>query len=488
MKKILLATLFLCFAATQAYSQCAGFSASISSFTNDTCQAGGAGQAAVTATGGTTPYAYMWSNMDTTATITNLNSGTYTVTVTDSLSCADTVSVTIGVVDTSGPMIITQDLTIFLGPSRFVSIIADSVDNGTTDNCGIDSLWLSNQLFSCADTGTNNAFFYARDENGNVDSMQFTVTISDTNMAAMESIVDTACNSFVWPLNGLSYTMSGTYLDTVQNQFGCDSVYGSLDITILAGSASTDTIVVCDSLVWIDGNTYFSDNDSATFVLPNGVGCDSTITLNLTVNSSSASTQSDSACFSYTWAQNNQTYTTSGSYIDVVTNDAGCDSTITLDLEIRPLDLNVINVGDSLFAFAENATYQWYDCVDNSIVSGATRRGYRPDTSGFFSVIVDNGLCSDTSACQEVIIIGLQDRELDKISFNLAPNPTKDHFTFKVDRSRVNERMQIHTMDGRVVLERRIDNPEEVISVNDWDAGIYFVRYGDSIKKLVITK
>lgn len=47
----------------------------------------------------------------------------------------------------------------------------------------------------------------------------------------------------------------------------------------------TDTQVACDSLVWIDGNTYYSNNTTATFVTQTAQGCDSTVTLNLTVTS-----------------------------------------------------------------------------------------------------------------------------------------------------------------------------------------------------------
>jgi Concanavalin A-like lectin/glucanases superfamily/Lamin Tail Domain/Secretion system C-terminal sorting domain len=47
-----------------------------------------------------------------------------------------------------------------------------------------------------------------------------------------------------------------------------------------------DLQTTCDSLVWIDGNTYYSDNNTATFTIQNGSGCDSTVTLNLTVKAS----------------------------------------------------------------------------------------------------------------------------------------------------------------------------------------------------------
>lgn len=50
-------------------------------------------------------------------------------------------------------------------------------------------------------------------------------------------------------------------------------------------ATSTDTHVVCDSLLWIDGTTYYSNNTSAqyTFVGGSVLGCDSIVTLDLTV-------------------------------------------------------------------------------------------------------------------------------------------------------------------------------------------------------------
>ncbi|WP_205625358.1 gliding motility-associated C-terminal domain-containing protein, partial [Flavobacterium sp. ABG] len=58
------------------------------------------GSATVTATGGTAPYTYLWSNGGTTATITGLLNGTYSVTVTDTNGCTFTESVVVDCVDT----------------------------------------------------------------------------------------------------------------------------------------------------------------------------------------------------------------------------------------------------------------------------------------------------------------------------------------------------------------------------------------------------
>ena len=72
---------------------------------------------------------------------------------------------------------------------------------------------------------------------------------------------------------------------------------------------------------------------SYTFTTTNSFGCDSTATLNLTINSATSSTSDITACDSYDW--NGTTYTTSGSYTFTTTNSSGCDSTATLNLTIN---------------------------------------------------------------------------------------------------------------------------------------------------------
>ena len=64
-------------------------------------------------------------------------------------------------------------------------------------------------------------------------------------------------------------------------------------------------------------NTYYD-------TLPNAVGCDSVVTLNLTINNSIATSDSITACDSTTW--NGTTYTTSGIYTKTLQTVNGCDS------------------------------------------------------------------------------------------------------------------------------------------------------------------
>ena len=58
----------------------------------------------------------------------------------------------------------------------------------------------------------------------------------------------------------------------------------TLNLTINYSSSVTDTHIACDSFIWIDGNTYTASNNTAIDTLVNAVGCDSIVTLNLTIN------------------------------------------------------------------------------------------------------------------------------------------------------------------------------------------------------------
>ena len=69
----------------------------ITSYNNVTCPGGSNGNASVGASGGTSPYEFLWSDGNTTASDSNMLPGSYTVTVTDSNNCTASMNVSIGV-------------------------------------------------------------------------------------------------------------------------------------------------------------------------------------------------------------------------------------------------------------------------------------------------------------------------------------------------------------------------------------------------------
>ena len=165
---------------------------------------------------------------------------------------------------------------------------------------------------------------------------------TDIYLLKLDSCVSTsytdtivACDSLKWT-NGVTYTSNNyTAVDTVTNAGGCKSIV-TLHLNIKRTTYGTDTVSSCVSYTWINGQTYTSNNSTAKDTLKNALGCDSIVSLNLSILSPTYATDSVSACSSYTWI-NGTTYTSSNSTAkDTLRNSLGCDSIISLNLTILP--------------------------------------------------------------------------------------------------------------------------------------------------------
>ncbi|MGQ3014895.1 MAG: hypothetical protein ACT6QS_14390, partial [Flavobacteriales bacterium] len=175
--------------------------------------------------------------------------------------------------------------------------------------------------------------------NGSCSGSYDDVTIIKKQSTA-STVTHTSCGPYTW-INGVTYTSStNTAKDTLVNAAGCDSVI-TLNLTVLQPSYTTDVRSACESFTWINGVTYTASNNTAKDTLVNAAGCDSIITLNLTIKQGTTSTLSISSCDSYTL--NGQTYTASGTYTQLLTNAAGCDSTLTLNLTIKNSTSSVLS-------------------------------------------------------------------------------------------------------------------------------------------------
>jgi hypothetical protein len=100
----------------------------------------------------------------------------------DDYNNADTCRFTVTVVDTVSPSVICQNPTIYVDSFGMATLDVNEVNNGSSDNCGIDSLWLSQTSFDCDDVNSSRirSKLYALDVNGNIDSCTATISVRDT--------------------------------------------------------------------------------------------------------------------------------------------------------------------------------------------------------------------------------------------------------------------------------------------------------------------
>lgn len=288
----------------------------------------------------------------------------------------------------------------------------------------------------------------------------------------------TECNSYTW-IDGNTYTSSNnTATHVVSAVNGCDSLI-NLDLTILNSAVGSEVRTECDSYTWIDGNTYMSSNNSATFNIVGGAanGCDSLVTLDLTVLASSSTTDSWVECNSLTWLDGN-TYTTSNNTATyIVPNSVGCDSVVTLDLTILGVSNLTVNQNNNIMAAdLAGATYQWIDCGNNDqIIAGETNRIFTASTNGNYAVIITEGNCTDTSDCVTVSTIGL---ETNKWINNVVifPNPTTGTVHLKGGKPESLSKVTVRNIYGQNTPAQVENFNEEITITIEGAVGIYFIE------------
>lgn len=177
-----------------------------------------------------------------------------------------------------------------------------------------------------------------------------------------------------------------------------------------------DTIRACNSFTWINGVTYTSNVDTAKFILPNAAGCDSVVTLKLTIETISNATTANM---------------------------------------------------NTIAAIESNANYQWIDCSNNSAILNATNQSYTATTTGSYAVIITKGTCVDTSACVNVVVSGINKQTSEVI--NIYPNPAKDILNFEKEMS---GKVRLYNNLGQLVFENVLKN-ESSIQLKNMNADVY---------------
>jgi len=164
----------------------------------------------------------------------------------------------------------------------------------------------------------------------NIDGCDSTVVLHLVVHYTNQTVLyDTACDYYVW--NDTTYYESGDYVQSFQNIDGCDSIV-TLHLMIGHSDLFVDERAACDSLYWND-SMYYESGDYI-FNYQNMDGCDSTIILHLVIMSTTPISWAESVCDSIVW--NDSTYYESGDYIQVFPSAEGCDSVVTLHLTVHP--------------------------------------------------------------------------------------------------------------------------------------------------------
>lgn len=278
----------------------------------------------------------------------------------------------------------------------------------------------------------------------------------------------TGCDSIT--LNNQTFTSSGTYTQTLVNSQGCDSIL-SLTLTIINSSASNLIEQACNSYT-LNNQTY-TTGGIFTQTLTNAQGCDSILTLDLTMNYDATATLVIQSCEAYTL--NQQLYDSTGIYVQNLSTAAGCDSTLTLELTVTVVDTGVTNNFYYLSSNASGAQYQWIDCNSGAALPGETNANFTPAVNGDYAVVVTQNNCSDTSACYPMYSVGLQPENA-TFGFSILPNPSKDEINILLFGVIENSSLEIISAEGKTIMNKNISTQSSSVDISELAPGVYFVR------------
>lgn len=221
-------------------------------------------------------------------------------------------------------------------PGGTFPFAASNVGNGTYN-------WTVNGQHAAVGTNVNLTM------PANSNSVQVCVTVSDgcaSGQAACQTYpltplplinmgTITLCPGEIYNLGGIDYSLPGVYIITTNTPNGCDQPV-RFRLEYNPNPQIYFFAQICEGESYQIGNSEFDETGIYTEVLTTYLGCDSTVTVNLTVLPNSNTVVTDTICPGGVYHFGGNTYTQAGQYDFQYIAANGCDSTLQLNLVVSP--------------------------------------------------------------------------------------------------------------------------------------------------------
>jgi gliding motility-associated-like protein len=242
---------------------------------------------------------------------------------------------------------------------------------------------------------------------GGCDSIYRTVNITIVSIGASIKTIDTTgCGTIIF--EGKTYTSSTVLDSTIKTIGGCDSIYRTVNINVLVPTNKTINISSCNSVVF-EGNTY-----SSSIILDSTFksvgGCDSiyrTVNITITPIAPLTKTIDTSSCTSIIFE--GKTYSSSTTLDSTFKSVGGCDSIYrTMNITITPIAplTKTIDTSSCSSIIFEGKTYSSSTVLDSTFKSiGGCDSIYRTVNISIVPIVPSTKII-DTSSCHSIVFEG----------------------------------------------------------------------------------
>lgn len=304
------------------------------------------------------------------------------------------------------------------------------------------------------------------------------ITRSETN--------DTACDNYTW--FGQTHNQTGSYYETVRNQYGCDSII-TLNLTINTSTHNTTRKSACNSFTW--NNETYTSSGTYTYSYTNDVNCPSTDTLSLTIIPNEGTNTNVTECEKYVYEFNDSTYTESDTLYNKTHAASGCDRVDTIVLTILgikvPDTLDLVEKSNPLMLIYpipyddtnQDYHFQWYR--GETPIPGATKQYYklsdnerlRLNYDSIYTVKVWNKLEMCSSISTHTI---KRVQSTDTPHIETLPNPSTGRFTATLHADdEVAVEASLYNAYGNKVTTLALEG-NQAASTADLTPGVYLVN------------
>lgn len=203
----------------------------------------------------------------------NVGANTVTLTITDVNGNTASNTAIVTVEDTEAPTAIARNITVQLDESGQTSITAADIDNGSSDNCGIQNVAINVSGFDCADLGENTVTLSVTDVSGNTSTATAIVTVVDNEMPTL------VCQSYEWDFDAtgvlelqpedliINVNDNCDYTTTMSQSTFDDSNIGE-NLVIVTATDDAGNVTTCETIV----DVRFGCLSVNEIITPNGDG------------------------------------------------------------------------------------------------------------------------------------------------------------------------------------------------------------------------
>ena len=393
-----------------------------------TCFDGSDGQVQVLVSGGVQPYSYHWENaagttLATTAQLSNRPAGTYTLYVSDAIGCTTTQTVNLThLSDSMVPGVIANDQSVCAGhqPSAFTGTLATGGASSTyqwqvsTDGTNWTPAPIPNNTRNYTYPNALNAPISLRrawvsTACGTVYSNMVTVNVLQNYS---DTITASVCQGYPYQGNGFNISAEATAspgtitsLVHLQTESGCDSMV-TLLLTVQPSTYSEEQLMICkNELPFTYNDTVFDVTtpqfSTVNFQFTTAGGCDSVVVLHLTVNPMYEQDLNDMICEGESYNQNgfvvSSAQTQGLTELDLtqqLQSYVGCDSVVNLHLTIVDDAISIVSLTDD-FCEEYVAELSVESHLQNYMWStGETSQTITVTRPGVYTVTASEGQCS----------------------------------------------------------------------------------------------